>query len=79
MLVCIPAVFYLEARDLPEWPVHLSQFASVLVCAVASIVYLCSRAAVTDRSRIWVWLAWVAMLAGILWLLFGLFVVSTVG
>ena len=38
-LLCIPAVFYLEARSQPDWPAHVTQAVAALVCAGASAVF----------------------------------------
>ena len=68
VLLCIPAVFYLEARSQEQWPVHLTQAVATLVCVGASAVFLSSRRT-SEVSTTWSWLAFAAVFAGTLWIL----------
>jgi hypothetical protein len=68
VLLCIPAIFYLESQSIREWPAHVTQLAATCVCVVSSAVLLLGR----RGNRIpdtWRWLMFVAMIVGSLWIL----------
>src|SRR3954469_2709138 len=71
--LCIPAIFVAERWQFSQRPFHTTQFIAVLICAMASPVFL--RA---TKTRGWSWtriLAATAFTLCSLWLVFFVYVV----